>query len=394
MTEPEGRPLAALFFGEVADRLVALPQGACGSVANPPVDFCAMIGFIMKTTTLLALLLFPVAQALAQPTAAPAGEVIGVGNFLHVVADAEKALTFYHDVLGMDLPPLPANAPPVVVPRPYLTTQEIQDLYDAPGVPYRVTVGMIAESPMRAENVEWNVADRKPIRPRLQDPGAGVMVMQVRDLDGIMARVRQAKATVVTAGGEPVSVAGREGRSRRVMLQDPDGFFVELVQPEVLPAGSAQASNNIFNIGFGVTVADMGRMVDAFKAMGFEPVLGEWTAGPAQARLAGVAASTRIRRATAPVPGTSFEVTMTEFEGLDRNRFQSRVRDPGTSMLRLRVRDMESILARVAAAGLSVASKDGRPVTVMGANGGQRIAIANGPDNLKIQFVQAIPKPN
>lgn len=353
-----------------------------------------MIESTMRTTTLLALLLVPLALARAQAAEAPAGEVIGVGNFLHVVADAERALAFYHDVLGMDLPPQPANAPPVVVPRPYLTTQEIQNLYDAPGVPYRVTVGMIAESPMRAENVEWNAGDRKPIRPRLQDPGAGVMVMQVRDLDGIMARVRQAKASVVTAGGAPMSVAGREGRSRRVMLQDPDGFFVELVQPEALPAGSAQASNNIFNIGFAVTVADMDRMMESFKAMGFEPVLGEWTRDPVQARVAGVAAGTRIRRATALVPGTSFEVAMTEFEGLDRNRFQTRVRDPGTSMLRLRVRDMDSILARVAAAGLSVASKDGQPVTVMGANGGQRIAIVNGPDNLKIQFVQAIPKPN
>jgi catechol 2,3-dioxygenase-like lactoylglutathione lyase family enzyme len=353
-----------------------------------------MIEANMKTTTLLALILVPLALARAQPAAAPAAEVIGVGNFLHIVADAERALTFYHDVLGMDLPPLPANAPPVVVPRPYLTTQEIQNLYDAPGVPYRVTVGMIAESPMRAENVEWNVGDRKPIRPRLQDPGAGVMVMQVRDLDGIMARVKQAKATVVTTGGEPVPVAGREGRSRRVMLQDPDGFFVELVQPDTLPASSAQASNNIYNIGFAVTVADMGRMMEAFKAMGFEPVLGEWTRDQAQARLAGVAASTRIRRATALVPGTSFEVTMTEFDGPDKNHFQSRVRDPGTSMLRLRVRDMDSILARVAAVGLTVASKDGQPVTVMGANGGQRIAIANGPDNLKIQFVQAVPKPN
>jgi hypothetical protein len=41
-----------------------------------------------------------------------------------------------------------------------------------------------------------------------------------------------------------------------------------------------------------------------------------------------------------------------------------------------------------------VASRAGQPVTVMGANGGQHIAIMDGPDNLKIQFVHAIPKPN
>ncbi len=353
-----------------------------------------MIRATMKTTTLLALLLVPFTLTHAQPVAAPAGEVIGVGNFLHIVADAERALTFYHDVLGMDLPPVPAGAPPVVMPRPYLTTAEIQDLYDASGTPYRVTQGMIAESPMRDENVEWNVGDRKPIRPRLQDPGAGVMVMHVRDLDTLMARVKQAHATVVTTGGEPVTISGPEGKSRKVMLQDPDGFFVELIQPETLPAGATQASNNIYNIGFAVTVGDMDRMVDVFKAMGFEPLLGEWTQDKAEARVAGVGVTTRIRRATALVPGTSFEMTMTEFMGLGKQRFRSRVRDPGTSMLRLRVRDMDSILAKAKAVGLTVASKGGQPVTVMGANGGQRIAIVNGPDNLKIQFVQAIPKPN
>jgi catechol 2,3-dioxygenase-like lactoylglutathione lyase family enzyme len=356
-------------------------------------EFCAMIRAIMKTTILFALLLFPFTLTHAQAVAAPAGEVIGVGNFLHVVADAERALTFYHDVLGMDLPPVPANAPPVV-PRPYLTVVEIQDLYDAPGTPYRVTQAMIAESPMRDENVEWNVEGRKPIRPRLQDPGAGVMAMQVRDLDAIMARVKQAKAIVVSSGGEPVAITGPEGKSRHVMLQDPDGFFVELIQPETLPASSAQASNNIYNIGFAVTVDNMDRMLAVFKAMGFEPVLGEWTKDKALARVAGVGAGASIRRATALVPGTSFEVAMTEFKGLDKKHLQSRVRDPGTSMLRLRVRDMDSILARVKAAGLTVASKGGQPVTVMGANGGQHIAIINGPDNLKIQFVQAIPKPN
>lgn len=364
----------------------------CGVILRAA--FCAMIGATMKTTTLLALLLVPFTMTHAQPAAAPAGEVIGVGNYLHIVADAERALTFYKDVLGMDLPPVPAGAPPVVIPRPYLTTTEIQDLYDASGTPYRVTQAMIAESPMRDENVEWKVEGRKPIRPRLQDPGAGVMVMHVRDLDAIMARVQQAKATVVTSGRKPVAIEGPTGTSRHVMLKDPDGFFVELIQPDSLPASSTQASNNIYNIGFAATVDNMDRMTDVFKAMGFEPSLGEWTKDKAQARVAGVPSSTSLRRATALVPGTSFEVTLTEFKGVGRKHFQSRVRDPGTTMLRLRVRDMDSILARVKAVGLDVASKGGQPVTVMGANGGQRIAIINGPDNLKIQFVQAIPKPN
>lgn len=348
----------------------------------------------MKKGSLFALVFAWIPFVHAQPAAMPAGDVVGVGNFLHIVSDAERSLAFYHDVLGMELPPLPANAPPVVVPRPYLTTTEIQDLYDSSGVPYRVTQAMIAESPMRDENVEWKTQDRKPVRPRVQDPGAGVMVMEVRDLDGIMERVTKAKATVVTTGGKPVRVAGPAGASRRVMLQDPDGFYVELIQPEVLPANASEASNAIYNIGFAATVDDMNRMLGAFRALGFEPTLGEWSRDKGLAQLAGVAPGTSVRRATAIVPGTSLEVSLVEFRTRDKKRFSSRVRDPGTSMLRLRVRDMDAMLVKAASVGLPVASKGGQPVTVMGANGGQRIAILDGPDNLKIQFVQAIPKPD
>ena len=39
------------------------------------------------------------AQQSAQP--APAGDVVGVGNFAHIVADLDKSVGFYRDVLGL-----------------------------------------------------------------------------------------------------------------------------------------------------------------------------------------------------------------------------------------------------------------------------------------------------
>jgi len=346
-----------------------------------------------KTTTLFALLLASFTFATAQAEPAPAGEVVGVGNYLHVVGDTEPVFDFYHDVLGMDLPPAVAAAPRVL-PRPFITTPEIQDLYGASGVPYRNSVTMIAESAMRMETVEWQADDRKAIRPRLQDAGAGIMIMQVRDLDAIMARVRQAHATVITTGGKPIVVAGPQGNSRQVMLRDPDGFFVELVQPETLPAGAAQASNNIYEVAFAATVDDMPRMVDVFKAMGFDLKLGDWTRDAVRMRVAGLPAKARMRRTTSVVPGTSFQVALVEFDGVAKQHWHSRDIDPGTTMLRLRVRDMDAMLARMKAAGLVVASKDGQPVSVNNANGGLRIVNLDAPDNLKIQLMQAVPRPN
>lgn len=48
------------------------------------------------------------ATVLGQSAPAPAGEVIGAGNFIHVVSNLDNSLAFYHDVIGLDLrPPLP-----------------------------------------------------------------------------------------------------------------------------------------------------------------------------------------------------------------------------------------------------------------------------------------------
>ena len=38
-------------------------------------------------------------QPPAQP--APAGDIVGVGNFAHIVADMDRAVGFYRDVLGL-----------------------------------------------------------------------------------------------------------------------------------------------------------------------------------------------------------------------------------------------------------------------------------------------------
>ena len=35
------------------------------------------------------------------PQPAPAGDVVGVGNFAHIVADLDKSLEFYRDRLGL-----------------------------------------------------------------------------------------------------------------------------------------------------------------------------------------------------------------------------------------------------------------------------------------------------
>jgi catechol 2,3-dioxygenase-like lactoylglutathione lyase family enzyme len=323
-----------------------------------------------------------VAFAQTLPAPAPTGDVIGVGNFLHVVSDVEKSLQFYQGVLGMDL-----QGPQPDAPRPYLDTPAIVNLYDAPGAQYRVGTTLVPASPMRAELVEWKGLDRSPVHPRYQDPGAATLILTVRNLDSIVARAKKAGTPIVTTGGEPVSLS--DGRA--ILLRDPDGFFVELMQLD--PAPAAPDAGNMIGVSFAFTVSDTGRMVEVFRdALGFQPQTGPFQSDKAHLTLMGTPGA-QVRRTTALVPGTTFQVEFLEFTGIDRKPVHSRLRDPGSPLLRLLVRDLDSTLKALSAAGVSVASHEGKPVLLVNPNATLRIANTSAPDNLFVQLMQQMPKP-
>jgi len=334
-------------------------------------------------TKLLPAFIAAAAAAFAQPlpTPAPPGDIIGVGNFLHVVADVEKSVDFYQNVLGMDLQGTPPTGS-----RPYLDTPAIVNLYDAPGAQYRVGVALVPASPMRAELVEWKGVDRTPVHPRYQDPGAATLILTVRDLNPILARVKKSGSPILTTGSEPV----RLNDSSAIMLRDPDGFYVELIQPD---SPSAAPAGNMLSVSFAFTVSDTERMMQVFRdTLGFQPQTSVIQYDKARLTLMGLPRA-EIRRTTALVPGTTFEIEFLEFAGIDRKPVHSRPRDPGSPLLRLLVRDLDSALKAITSAGVKVASHEGNPVTLVNPNGGLRAAIAAAPDNLFVQLLQQLPKP-
>jgi predicted enzyme related to lactoylglutathione lyase len=333
-----------------------------------------------------ALLTFFIIAIFSNAQEPPTGPVIGVGNFIHNVADLDKALEFYHDVLGMDLQR--AAGPQTTGPRPFVDTPEILNLYNALGAQFRVGTAVVPESPMRAELVEFKGVDRKPARPRIQDPGASIFILIVRDLTPILTRIRKAGATVITTAGDPVQLA--DG-SRAVLVQDPDGFFVELVERNPEPATKAPADSNFIGVSFAFTVSDSARMAQVFKnALGFDPQPPAIVKDKAQEKLLGLRTA-QIRRTRALVPGTSFQIEFIEFKGIDRRAVHSRPQDPGSAVLRLVVRDADSAVKMLDSAGVKVASAGGQIVKLPGANANLRAAIAGAPDNLFVQVLQNVP---
>ncbi len=324
---------------------------------------------------------------------APASQfVLGPGNFLHVVNDAERAVTFYRDALGMDVQ-MPANGAPLTGPRPFLTTPEIVKLYNATGGRYRTATAFVQGSPMRAELIEWQGVDRTAFSPRHGDPGAGTMIITVRDLDAALAGVKKAGGAVVSSNGVPVSFADQRGRGRAVMVKDLDGFHVQVVQRDMPPSTEAAADRNAIDVGFAATVDDLDRSLRVFNTLlGFNLTLDAEKRNEARLRLMGDLTAD-YRRAFGVVPGSNLQMELIEVKGVDRRHGHSRPQDPGTSILRLRVSDIDKAVQALTTAGVKVASTGGVPVGTGGANVTQKLVILELPDNLFLQLVQPMPRP-
>jgi len=126
-------------------------------------------------------------------------------------------------------------------------------------------------------------------------------------------------------------------------------------------------------------------------ALGFQPQTGAFQSDKASLTLMGLPRA-EVRRTTAQVPGTTFQVQFLEFAGIDRKPVHSRLRDPGSAILRLLVRDLDSTVQALAAAGVAVVSHEGKPVTLVNPNGTLRVANTSVPDNLYVQVMQQMPK--
>src|SRR5262245_35881484 len=185
----------------------------------------------------LCALLATTSPALAQrPATASTGVVVlGTGSFSPIVKDLDKSLAFYRTLLGV---PAPADAAPVA----FGADQTLLNFLGTPKAEVRVATVRIPGTTMNVEIVEFRNIDRKPVQARLQDPGATMLVLLVRDIDTLFARLKSEGVPVVTAGGKPLDMG--DG-SRSVVIKDPDGFHISLLQENPVPATTAPASSNV-----------------------------------------------------------------------------------------------------------------------------------------------------
>lgn len=297
----------------------------------------------------LAALLFASSVAFAQIGPAPNTGVptVGILNYIHAVNDLEKTLAFYHDVFGLDGEPRPFPNPGV----PALT--------NSPGVSLRLAVLRLPNSDFGFELTQFSGVARHPGVPMHTDPGSALIALRVKDMAPVLAAIKRRNDPIITTSGAPVAIHTPNGDIHSMLIRDPDGYVVEVVESK--PGEGVTSTGNVFGASMGLSVADMNSTINFWHdLLGFD-LKGnmEFASNPAILDLTGAGSHARNREMVATVPGTKALIAFYEYQGIERKPFHLRVPDPGAPAVALRVTDIEGLLKRMRAAGVQVTSKDG-----------------------------------
>jgi catechol 2,3-dioxygenase-like lactoylglutathione lyase family enzyme len=340
-----------------------------------------LVGQTVKVAAVMALLALPTVAAAQNRGGgpAPAGDVVGAGNYIHVVANLDRTIAFYRTVLGVE-PNGSATA------RPYAANTPVATMYNTPGSKFRGATFNVPNSDLNLEFIDWEGNTAPAVTGRVFDPGSPMIVLQVRSIEAGIEAVKQHGGSFVTPNGEPVRFSSERFSPRRLMIvRDPDGYFVELIDPDESPA--APEPGNVVGATFRHTAVDANKAARFFKtAFGFDVTeAGDFTDDPI---LGGMMAMKTVfqRFGRATVPGSTLAIQFAQYDKLDGKPVEHGLPRPGTSMLRLRVRDLDASLAKAKAAGATVAPGNNPPVTL---TNGRRMAVVVGPDGLLLQLAEA-----
>jgi catechol 2,3-dioxygenase-like lactoylglutathione lyase family enzyme len=332
----------------------------------------------MPSTTLLkisvAASLVPVfAFAQATPVVAP---VVQLQNLAHTTESLEKTVPFYRDVLG-----LPVNgARDPLAQQPQKLDEDMSKFTATKGMSFRGATFRIPNAAFGFELTEFTGGSRKPVRPNLQDPGAATLALQVRDMDKVLAKVKASGATIVTVGGSPVNPTGNpNSKLREIVVRDPDGFFVELQQPDPLPASAANATGDILGASVQFSIGDSARTVAFLReAIGFNArPTGALGTNAVVANLIGLpGAQWRITHGS--IPGTTLDFGLIEYSGVPRAKLAAGAEDPGSPAFTMVVRDVNAAVDQWTKAGGTVATTGGKAIVRASGAGNVFVRDVNG----------------
>jgi catechol 2,3-dioxygenase-like lactoylglutathione lyase family enzyme len=259
----------------------------------------------------------------------------------------------------MDLMPAPAPGP-----LPWDTDPGHLNLHGLPDARLRFVQARMPGVRCGIELVEFANVDRQPVRRRYQDPGAATIILLVRDIDAAFASLKKGGVRIVTTGGAPISMS-TANRTRALIVQDPDGHFVELAQIDPMPATTVAAASNVIGIRLRLTVADVDQALAYYRnVLGIQGTARPFVRSPSVMAMTGLPDAGEYQLATIQMPGSALIFEVMGFKGLDSAKapVPSRVQDPGSFRLQLTMGSIDAALATLKNAGARVISTGGVPV--------------------------------
>src|SRR5579862_7946671 len=328
----------------------------------------------MPSTTQLKI--FAAAGLVAGFASAQTTPVIQLQNLAHTTESLEKTVPFYRDVLE-----LPVNgAGDVLAQKPQKLDDEMSKFTGTKGMSFRAATFRIPHAPFGFELTEFTGGSRKPVRPNIQDSGAATLVLQVPDIDKVLAKVKASGATIVTIGGAPLNPTGNpNSKLREIVVRDPDGFFVELQQPEPSAASAANATSDILGASVQFSIEDSAKTIAFLRdAIAFvaRPT-GAVATNPVVANLIGLPGA-RWRITHGGIPGTSLDFGLIEYSGVPRVKIAGGAEDPGSPAFTMIVRDIYAAVEQWTKAGGTVATTGGKPIVRANGAGNVFVRDVNG----------------
>ena len=245
---------------------------------------------------------------------------------------------------------------------------------------FRAATFRIPNAAFGFELTEFTGGPRKPVRPNLQDAGAATLVLQVRDIEPIFAKVKASGAPIVTIGGAPVNPTGNLNRKlREVVVRDPDGFFVEIQQPDPLPPSAVNATGEILGASVQFSIEDSEKTVAFLRqAIGFNArPTGALSTNPVVGNLIGLP-DAKWRITHGGIPGTTLDFGLIEYSGVPRTKIVAGAEDPGSPAFTMVVRDINAAVEQWTKAGGTVASVGRKPVVRANGAGNVFVRDVNG----------------
>ena len=356
------------------------PQGASMSVSirNFPCVSIVWAGLVLSAAAISSAQSSSWATLDAPPTGtAPSGDALRPGHLGRQIADVEDIMHFYHDLIGLELRGTRDQ------PRPFGRNRGLQEVAMlAQGVPdpyqqvSRVALLPIpgtAAAPggpeMTIEAIEIRGIESHHFTPALTDPGASYLKLVVSDLDQTLALVKDERYPVITPGGNPVALSGWPGMSgkiRAVMVRDPDGYPVELIEQTPAPPTTAAAGSKVLGARVAIVVDQLeqtARMYQSLVGADFKFWLSPGPLGDQSYQdLTGIPDSFRL--AEALVPGSPVVMELIEYDNHRKSFERPHFQDPGSAHFLFMAKDDDVMIDRVQAAHLHTTSPSNAPVFI------------------------------